>query len=189
VVREDFGPQTYWRIFLRARFQDGTQGVPLKFYPWNLFARLSGDPIAYEQGGKKEEIPFGYWLDFTQLAAAYGWERLPALSTWRLAFSAARFDQFANTRGLDWFSAMQQIYPREALNTTTPIPSPTNPPPPTLTPTPTVTPSRTPWLSRTPTPTNTRWPTRTPTPTQTSESKNNPAESTQYPPTATPTIN
>jgi TolB protein len=57
VVREDFGPQTYWRIFLRARFQDGTQGSPLKSHPWNLFARLTGDPIAYEQGGKKEEIP------------------------------------------------------------------------------------------------------------------------------------
>lgn len=189
VVREDFGPQTFWRIFLRARFQDGTQGIPMKFSPWNLFARLSGDPTAYEQGGKKEEIPFGYWLDFTQLAAAYGWERLPALSTWKLAFSAARFDQFANTDGLDWLSAMLQIYPREALNTTTPIPSPTNPPPPTLTPTRTVTPSRTPWLSRTPTPTNTRWPTRTPTPTQTSEIMNFPAGSTQSSPTAIPTTN
>lgn len=187
VAREEYGAQTFWRIFLRARFQDGTQGIPLRLHPWDLFARLSGDPSAYEQGGKKLDIPLGYWLDFTRLAAAYGWERLPALSSWRLAFSAARFDQFAHTGGLDWLSAMYEIYPREALNTTTPIPTATEPPPPTLTPTPTPTPSRTPWLSRTPTPTHTRWPTRTPTSTQTPFIKNNPAGASPTSPTATPT--
>ncbi len=167
IVREDYGPQTYWRVYLRTRFQDGSQGMPLTFQPWNLYARLSGDPIAYEQGGAWEPIPAGYWVDFTQLAAAYGWERLPAQTAWRLAFSATRFNEYVNTDGLDWLAAMMEVYPRDALNTATPVPSPTNTLPPTLTPTRTLTPTNTPWLSRTPTPTRTPYPSRTPTPTYT----------------------
>lgn len=181
VVREDFGPQTYWRIYLRARFQDGTQGIPLKTPPWDLFARLSGDAKAYEQGGIETPVPLGYWVDFTKLALGYGWERMPAQSTWRLAFSAARFDQFINTEGLDWLSAMQQVYPREALNTATPIPTSTIKPSATLTFTPTLTPSRTPWLSRTPTPTHTLTPAHSP------NSIKNPAAPAKNMPTNTPT--
>jgi TolB protein len=85
VTREDFGSQTYWRVFLRSRFQDGSQGTPLHRIPWDFYARNSGDPRAYEQGGKlMESIPQGYWIDFTQIARGYGWERLPSLSSWRL---------------------------------------------------------------------------------------------------------
>lgn len=153
VVREDFALTTYWRLYLRTRFQDGSQGSPLHDLPWNFNARTSGDPRFYEQGGALvDAIPSGYWLDFTQLAAGYGWERLPALSTWRSAFSAARFNEFVLTDGLDWHSAMLEIYPPEAVVTQTPVI------PPTYTPTTTLRPSLT------PTPTRTRWPSRTPTP-------------------------
>lgn len=168
VERQDFGVETYWRVYLRARFQDGTQGMPLKDLPWNLTARLSGDPLAYEEGGRLEAVvPPGYWVDFTRLAAALGWERQPALSSWRMAYSGVRYDEFVLREGRDWISAMLEIYPKAALDTPTPVSSPTNTATPTLTFTPTATYTRTPYRSPTPTPTWTRRPTSTPTPTAT----------------------
>jgi TolB protein len=156
VVREDIGSMTYWRIYLRTRFQDGSQGMPLHNLPWNFNARYSGDPRAYEEGGNlAARVPSGYWVDFTHLAASYGWERLPALTTWRSAFTASRFNEFIASDGQDWLSAMLEIYPAEALATPTPVL------PPTYTPTATRWPTRTPTLTRTP------WPTRTPTVTRT----------------------
>jgi hypothetical protein len=112
-------------------------------------------------------VPPGYWLDFTRLAAAYGWSRQPARSWWQQAFSAARFNEYVLTGGLDWFSAMLEIYPRAALDTPTPVSSPTQTPTPTNTPTMTATITRTPYMSPTPTVTLTRRPTNTPTPTRT----------------------
>ena len=151
VLREDYGAQTCWRVYLKTRFQDGSQGQPLPGLPWNFSARYAGSPRDYEQGGAlAEAIPEGYWLDFTELAAAYGWERLPALNAWRASYPAARFNEFIFTGRLDWRSAMLEIYPAEALNTPTPVP------PPTLTPT------ATRWPTRTPVPTRTPYPTRTP---------------------------
>jgi TolB protein len=82
-VREDFGAQTYWRLYLRAQAQDGTLGRPLHDPPWDLDARYNLDPKVYEQGGQYSEVPPGYWVDVTSLAAQYGWERVPALPNWR----------------------------------------------------------------------------------------------------------
>ncbi|HJW89657.1 MAG TPA: hypothetical protein VJ436_03340 [Anaerolineales bacterium] len=150
IVPQDFAGQRYWRVYLRARFQDGSQGKPMVDRPWDFNARNSGDPQLYEQGGKlTQEIPTGYWLDFTALAAAYGWERLPALFTWRSSYPAARFNEFVFSGGLDWRAAMLELYPPEILVTPTALV------PPTLTPTPT------PRWYRTPTPTST--PTTPPT--------------------------
>lgn len=191
MVREDYGPDTYWRIFLRTRFQDGSQGMPLKAPPWDLMARHSGDPLAYERGGVPEEmIPPGYWLDFTQLAAAFGWERQPALSTWRLAYSAARYNEFVLTEGLDWLSAMLEVYPRAALDTPTPVSSPTPTPTPTETATPTATFTQTPYLSPTPTPSSTPRPTRTPRPTNTPwpTVTRKPTSTPRWTPTPQPTL-
>jgi TolB protein len=169
VVREDFGAQTYWRIFLRCRFQDGSQGIPLHNLIWDLYARSNGDPRAYEQGGQLiDAIPQGYWVDFTQIARSYGWERLPALSTWRLALPSAHYNEFALTDGLSWYNAMVEIYPKEAVVTQTPLPppspTPTKTPRPTKTPTPTITliPTRTSPATLTFTPTTTPVVTNTP---------------------------
>lgn len=156
ILREDYGAQTYWRVLMRARYQDGSQGRPIKALAWNFNARSSGDPRAYETGGAYSSgIPAGYWVDFTHLASAYGWERIAALSTWRSAYQAARFHQFIHSDGLDWQEAMLEIYPPEVLVTPTAI-IPT-----------TQVPTRTPRPSLTPIPTRTRWPTRTSTPTAT----------------------
>ncbi|HKZ55292.1 MAG TPA: hypothetical protein VJ123_07420 [Anaerolineales bacterium] len=161
VVREDLAGETYWRVFVRAFAQDGSHGEPLRQRPWEFRTRFTGDPSAYDAGGTlKEVIPSGYFVDFTALAAAYGFDRLPALPGWRTYFLGARFNEFALTDELDWTSAMLEIYPPSSIVTPTPFRTPT--PTPTLTPTPTRTPWW--WRWRTPTASPTRSPTSTPTP-------------------------
>jgi TolB protein len=160
-VREDFGAQTYWRLYLRAQLQDGSLGEPLRDTPWDLGARYNLDPKIYEQGGKYSDVPAGYWVDVTALAIQYGWERVPALPNWRTFYRGARFTEFALTGGLDWYSAMLQLYPPDVLVT------PTRVLPPTLTPTRTPLPTWTPLPTRTPRPTFTPSATRTPTITRT----------------------
>ncbi|MBI4926935.1 MAG: hypothetical protein HY835_04160, partial [Anaerolineae bacterium] len=155
-AREDFNGQTYWRIYLKARFQDGSAGTPITRPVWDLNARFTGDPSSYEQGGKPAPAPEGYWIDLTELAQRYGWDRLPSRPNWRAFFPGIRFNQFAIRGGLDWKRAMAEIYPPEALVTSTSMPTYTN------TPTVTPTPSRTPRVTR---PTNTLTPSITPTPT------------------------
>lgn len=188
VVREDFVPYTYWHVYLRVFSQDGSAGMPLHDQPWDFDARYTGDPLAYERGGMLSEvIPSGYWVDFTRLAANYGWERLPALTTWQYSYPAARFNEFALTDGLSWRAAMLEVYPPEALVTPTiflpptrtptatsrffqsPTPTETVTPRPTLTPiSPSLTPVPTGTFTATPTRTLSRsatsTPTRTPTP-------------------------
>jgi len=164
-VRHDYGTQTYWRLYLRTLLQDGTQGQPLHDPPWDLAARYELDPVAYEQGGKYSEVLPGYWLDFTSLARQYGWERLPSLPNWRTYYSGARFTEFALTGGLDWYSAMLEIYPQDVLVTPTHIQPPSATPTKTLVPTSTTRPTRTPRPTSTITPTRTNTPTKTLTPT------------------------
>ncbi len=168
-LREDSGAQTYWRIYIRANVQDGSLGEPIHNAPWNLSARYELNPRIYEQGGNYASVPSGYWVDVTALAAAYGWERLPALPNWRTYYAGARFTEFALTNGLDWYTAMRELYPPEALITPTRVLAPTLTPTPTFTLTPTRRPTRTPYKTPTPrlSPTVTSSPTMTSTPTST----------------------
>jgi TolB protein len=130
VVPEYFGHEIYWRIYIKARFQNGSLGKPMDQVPWNFNARFEGDPLLYEQGGQTSgTVPQGYWIDFTDLALAYGWQRLPALPTWQSAIYTARFNEFVLTTTKSWDEAMLDLYPAELLTTPTPIY------PPTLTPT------------------------------------------------------
>ncbi len=162
LVREERNGQIYWRVYLKTRFQDGSQGMPLKQLPWILGTRFSNDPTKYETGGNRIEIPEGYWFDFTSLAQSLGWERQSALSNWKSYFSGARYNQFVCKNGLDWYTAMNEIYPIEALQSPTALPSAT------ITPsiTPTIRYYRSPTATLTPTETNipTRRPTWTPSP-------------------------
>ncbi len=170
-LREDVGAQTYWRVYIRCTIQDGSIGEPIHNAPWDLSARYDLDPLTYEQGGKYAPVPPGYWLDVTALAQTYGWERLPSLPNWRTYYGGTRFTEFALTDGLDWYSAMLELYPPEALIT------PTHVLPPTMTPT------------RTPTTTATKPPTRTPRNTLTpsgTPTATNTATATPTPPTVIP---
>jgi len=126
VIKEDIGTETYWRIFVKCRFQSGSQGIPLRDIPWDFNARFSNRPLAYENGGAlASSIPKGYWIDFTRIAKDYGWSRSPALTSWQSAFSTAQYNVFIHKDDKDWFSAMLELYPPEALDTPTPVPSPT----------------------------------------------------------------
>lgn len=130
VVREIYGYETYWRVYVKARFQDGSRGKPMLAVPWVFNARYAGDPLLYEQGGVLGSgIPAGYWVDFTEIAQSLGWQRQPALPTWQSAVFAARFNEFIIPSGKSWQQAMNDLYPAEYLITPTPIL------PPTLTPT------------------------------------------------------
>lgn len=176
-MREDIGAQTYWRVYIRCAVQDGSLGEPIHDAPWNLSARYELDPKTYEQGGKYAPVPPGYWLDITSLAAAYGWERLPALANWRTFYAGTRFSEFVMTGGLTWYQAMKELYPPEALIT------PTRVLPPSLTPTNTATPTGTPRPTRTPRPTGS--PTLSPTPLPPT-STFTPPPPTSTPPTVIP---
>ncbi|MBN1965423.1 MAG: PD40 domain-containing protein, partial [Anaerolineae bacterium] len=146
VVREDIGVHTYWRVYVRAAVQDGQLGEPLTALPWDFMSRTSGDVQAYEEGGRlRASIPAGYYVDITQLAEDYGWERLPADRTWRANFGGVLFWQLVKTEGLTWDQAMLELYSADDL--TRYLTEPTAFPTATLAP-----PSPTPEPSHTPTP-------------------------------------
>jgi TolB protein len=111
VVRENEGTDTYWRIFIKAEAQDGSQGQPLRSLPWDFQARFGDEPRFYDAGGKlKDAIPSGYYIDFTALAADYGWQRVPAGSNWRSYFPGINFWHFENHGDLTWEEAMLELY-------------------------------------------------------------------------------
>jgi TolB protein len=186
ITREDYGFRTYWRVWLLAAVQDGNLGEPLRRPPWNLAARSSGRPQPYDAGGEYFSVmPPGYFVDFTALAEDYGWTRVPAEANWRQFFLGTLYWRFEHRDGLDWLSAMREVYTAQQVATQTPVPSPTNTPTITQTPTRTITPTRTP--TRTPTPTQTRRPTITPTPSRTPRPTITLTPSRTPRPTATPT--
>lgn len=103
-VREDIGSVTYWRVYIRTRQQDGTQGEPLREAPWEL-------DVGAETGGRPmARIPAGYYVDFTTLAADYGWERVRAIWRWRSFYPDVEWWHFQKTEGLPWWDAMKQVF-------------------------------------------------------------------------------
>ena len=131
-VREDINGKTFWRIYLRTIDQSGAAGMPLRQRIWSFEQRTLGSPSAYEQGGNySQNIPEGYWIDFTSLAAQYGWTRLPALLNWRTYLLATQHTTYVFQQTENFESALLDIYPPEALlppaaNSVMPvIPSPT----------------------------------------------------------------
>jgi TolB protein len=117
IVREDRGADIFWRVFLRTADQGGAVGEPLRQLPWDFTARYDAEPRYYDQGGKlKESIPAGYYIDFTALAADYGWTRTPALADWRTFFQGIRYWHFENRQGLLWVEAILELYTTDELD-------------------------------------------------------------------------
>jgi TolB protein len=198
LTREDYGFRTYWRVWLLAAVQDGSQGEPMRRPPWNLAARFSGRPGPYDAGGEYFSVmPPGYYVDFTALAGDYGWARMAAESNWRLFEPGINYTRFEQRAGLEWLAAMREVYSVAAVASRTPVPSPTNTPTVTQTPTRTNTPTRTPTRTPTatftrrptitPSPTLTRWPTITLTPSRTPRPTLTPTPTLTPRPSATPT--
>lgn len=114
--REEFAGNLYWRIWVRCKNQDGTCGEPMRTPVWDFNSRSSGEAMAYENGGASKLPPAGYWVDFTELASRFGWQRLPALNNWRSYFQGAQFNIFALQQNLTWMQAMLEIYPSEQVD-------------------------------------------------------------------------
>jgi TolB protein len=113
IVREDIDINTYWRIYVRVSddAQNGELGEPLRQMPWDFLSRNQGDVEAYNQGGRlRADMPAGYYVDLTQLAADYGWEHVAAGTDWRANFNATNYWMFIKPEGLDWFDAMRELY-------------------------------------------------------------------------------
>lgn len=113
--REDFAGEVYWRLWVKCKQQDGTCGQPITTPVWDFNSRFTGEIAAYENGGKTTPAPDGFWVDFTELALRFGWERLPALHQWRNYFPAAQFNTFVFKQGLSWQEALLEIYSIEAV--------------------------------------------------------------------------
>jgi len=117
VVREDIGGRTYWRVYLRAARQDGSLGMPLREPPWDF----SGNARRRfpEQGGRWDIIPPGYYVDFTDLASSFGWERIASVDkadfSWTWHFLAIEYWHFQQDENMDWYASMRQVYPLQEL--------------------------------------------------------------------------
>jgi TolB protein len=118
IVREDQLGETYWHVYLRAAKQDGTLGEPLTEPPWDwtYYARWT---LAPHQGGVLKTIPVGYYVDFTQLAHDYGWNRISSYDdpqrSWKENNTGMEFWHFQKTGGLAWYPALQELYSRDTL--------------------------------------------------------------------------
>lgn len=126
VVREERGLEIIWRLYLRVDDEAAGQlGEPLRRLPWDFNSRSSGDNEARNNGGKlKAEMPTGYFVDLTQLAADYGWRPMPAGSTWRANINAANYWTFYKPEGMSWLDALLEIYFESQLGAFAPTPTP-----------------------------------------------------------------
>ena len=115
-IREDINGKSYWRIYLRPIDQSGMIGERLHQRAWSFALRTEGNPEAYEQGGAyTQNIPDGYWIDFTELANQFGWGRVPALLNWRTYYPGTQHTIFVQKEFYDLETALLQLYPPEAL--------------------------------------------------------------------------
>ncbi|MEQ8674396.1 MAG: hypothetical protein RLP44_06890 [Aggregatilineales bacterium] len=130
VVREDTDLETNWRVFVRVDedAQSGELGEPLRRMPWQFVTTADGDVEAYDQGGRLQTtMPAGYYVDLTQIAEDYGWERQPAGSDWRANSFTRNYWMFVKKEGLTWYEAMREIYTVGELGGFNPTPTPLPP--------------------------------------------------------------
>ena len=113
IVREDQQGETFFRVYLRAAAQNGTQGEPLKEAPWDLSYRARWI-VAKGEGGITKPVPYGFYVDFTELARQYGWARISAHDDtdldWRTNKIGAEYWHIQKTHGLNWYQAMREVY-------------------------------------------------------------------------------
>jgi TolB protein len=113
VVREDIGGQTYWRLFMKAAMQDGSVGSPLKTQPWDLSGRARRK--FPNDGGSWKAIPYGYYVDVSDIFRDAGWERISSIDreefSWRWNFMALEYWHHQFRNGLTWYEAMTEMYP------------------------------------------------------------------------------
>ena len=113
VVREDQQGETYWRMYLKTAAQDGTQGEPLKDAPWDFSFRARW-VVAPGEGGVRKSMQYGFYVDFTELARQYGWERISSVEgedlDWKTNKLGAEYWHYQRMQGLNWYQAMREVY-------------------------------------------------------------------------------
>ncbi len=113
IVREDQQGETFWRVYLRAAAQDGTQGEPLKDAPWDLSYRARWI-VTQGEGGTPKPMQYGFYVDFTELARQYGWQRISSHDNeefdWKTNKIGAEYWHFQETDSLQWYAAMRELY-------------------------------------------------------------------------------
>ncbi len=121
LVREDVNAEVHWRVYLRAAKQDGSQGEPLTDAPWNITVNARSH-IAPGLGGFEDAVEYGYFVDLTELARQYGWNRISAHDDvdfdWRNNREALEYWHFQKEDGMNWWQAMQEVYPPDLLQQT-----------------------------------------------------------------------
>jgi len=97
----------FWRLYLRAARQDGRMGEPLAAPVFDVSNRRLLPP------------PAGYFVDFTALAAAHGWNRIAAQERetfdWRTQPLALEYWHFERRDGLSWYQAMRLVHDDQTL--------------------------------------------------------------------------
>ena len=118
VVREDQQGETYWRMYLKTAAQDGTQGEPLKDAPWDFSYRARW-VVGRGEGGTLKPVPYGFYVDFTELARQYGWGRISSADSedldWKTNKLGAEYWHYQKQQGLNWYQAMSEVYPESDL--------------------------------------------------------------------------
>lgn len=93
IVTERKGRETYFRTYIKCAKQDGSQGFMPK------------SPIRDKRG-----FNFGgYVIDFTAMAAKYGFYRIPAWGGWQYRYNRQEFWHYEKMEGLTWDEAMRQV--------------------------------------------------------------------------------
>jgi TolB protein len=116
VSREDFDGLTYWRVWAKCLNQDGSCGQIISVPVWGFTSRASGDLQAFESGGSSQTGPEGYWVDITDIARQFGWERIPSQSNWRTYYPGILFNTFVFSQGKSWQQAMAELYPQDVID-------------------------------------------------------------------------
>ena len=118
VVREDQQGETYWRMYLKTAAQDGTQGEPMKDAPWDFSYRARW-VVGKGEGGTSKPVPYGFYIDFTELARQYGWERISSQDSedldWKTNKLGAEYWHYQKMQGLNWYQAMREVYSENDL--------------------------------------------------------------------------
>ncbi|MBI3733319.1 MAG: PD40 domain-containing protein [Chloroflexi bacterium] len=117
VAREDVLGETYWRMYLRAARQDGSQGEPLREIIWDVSdgarRRANG------RGGLIKGVLPGNYVDITELGRQYGWRRISSNEKadfdWHRDFKALEYWHYQKTDGMAWWTAIQEIYTPQEL--------------------------------------------------------------------------
>jgi TolB protein len=112
-TRQDMHGQTYFRIYLRAARQDGSQGKPLRESVWETDQGLPESP-PFDSVVRQRAPLDGYFVDFTDLAEREGWTRIAALTPpdgdWTTNYLGMEFWHYERRDQMVWYTAMQRVF-------------------------------------------------------------------------------